>query len=434
MGGAQGGQELSRTIYLGNVRKDASATEILNQVKTGAVESFKILPEKTCAFLSFLEPASAQLFYQEFLSKRLTVQDVDLKVGWGKPNPIPSNIQLAAQSGATRNVYLGQFDDSVTEESLRQELSKFGEIEQIKVIQEKQIAFVHFTSISAAIKCVSALKQDPTWASRRVNYGKDRCAYNGKAAGGDQQQYNFNFQHPFRGTFGFDPFNGGGMNPTSMIPQAYGANNGGQLRTIYLGNIPAEATCEDLCNAIRGGILFQIRYLSDKHIAFVTFVDAQSAMNVYNFANVNGLMVKGKRLRVGWGKPTSVPASVAVAVQGGASRNIYIGGIENNFDEEKLRQDFAEYGEIELINALKEKNCAFVNFTSVTNAMKALSAMKQHPDYRKYKINYGKDRCGNPPKRMSQQQSRPESASQQQQHHTSPPPDDDGNYGASFTD
>ena len=29
---------------------------------------------------------------------------------------------------------------------------------------------------------------------------------------------------------------------------------------------------------------------------------------------------------------------------------------------EKLKRDFGEYGDIELVNFLKEKNCAFVNF------------------------------------------------------------------------
>lgn len=44
---------------------------------------------------------------------------------------------------------------------------------------------------------------------------------------------------------------------------------GGQAlnRTVYLGNIHPETTMEDLCNAIRGGVLQSIRYMADKHIA-----------------------------------------------------------------------------------------------------------------------------------------------------------------------
>ena len=49
----------------------------------------------------------------------------------------------------------------------------------------------------------------------------------------------------------------------------FGSLNGNQglNRTIYLGNIHPETTTEDLCNAIRGGVLQSIRYMQDKHIA-----------------------------------------------------------------------------------------------------------------------------------------------------------------------
>jgi len=57
----------------------------------------------------------------------------------------------------------------------------------------------------------------------------------------------------------------GGMNGMNGL----GGLNGNQAlnRTIYLGNIHPETTAEDLCNAIRGGVLQSIRYMQDKHIA-----------------------------------------------------------------------------------------------------------------------------------------------------------------------
>lgn len=36
---------------------------------------------------------------------------------------------------------------------------------------------------------------------------------------------------------------------------------------IYIGNLHPETTTEELCNCIRGGMLAQIRYMPDKHIA-----------------------------------------------------------------------------------------------------------------------------------------------------------------------
>lgn len=41
----------------------------------------------------------------------------------------------------------------------------------------------------------------------------------------------------------------------------------------------------------------------------------------------------------------------------GATRNVYIGNVEDyeTFTDEKLKRDFGEYGDIELVNFLKEK-------------------------------------------------------------------------------
>ena len=91
---------------------------------------------------------------------------------------MPSQIALAiSQSNASRNVYFGGLDDGTTEEQLRDNLSRFGLIDQVKIVRDKNIGFVHFLSISVATKVVNTLPTEPAWAGKRVNYGKDRCAY-----------------------------------------------------------------------------------------------------------------------------------------------------------------------------------------------------------------------------------------------------------------
>lgn len=44
-------------------------------------------------------------------------------------------------------------------------------------MRDKNIGFVHFLSISTAMKVVQELPKEAAWHGRRVNYGKDRCAY-----------------------------------------------------------------------------------------------------------------------------------------------------------------------------------------------------------------------------------------------------------------
>jgi len=68
--------------------------------------------------------------------------------------------------------------------------------------------------------------------------------------------------------------------------------------------------------------------------------------------------LNNRRLKVGWGKNSGpLSPALALAVHSGATRNVYIGGIEDFelFNEERLKRDFGEYGDIELVNYLKEK-------------------------------------------------------------------------------
>ena len=44
------------------------------------------------------------------------------------------------------------------------------------------------------------------------------------------------------------------------------------------------------------------------------------------------------------------------------------------------------------------RNCAFVNFTNISNAIKAIDGIKSKPDYANLRIAHGKDRCANPPR------------------------------------
>nr|GAT53117.1 RNA-binding protein nrd1 [Mycena chlorophos] len=538
-----------RTVYVGNLPPSASVDELLNLVHFGPLESIRVLPEKSCVFLSFLDAPTAAAFFADATLRKLTLHAQELKIGWGKPSPVPAQVlQAIAQSGASRNVYLGGLDENMTEEQLRDELSKFGLIDQVKIVRDKNIGFVHFLSISIATKVVNTLPTDPAWAGKRVNYGKDRCAYVPKSqqAAAHQAQaaaaqsllqsagafaspiatMNPNsFSSPILTTNPNSFANGYSSQPPSAHPSGAGANSnpftsgaaaaatspatgpgsahpgnagaasqlltvqaqaanagaaspmtaypytpgftpdalsammgmgmvggmmsplspGGMMgmlggmgglpigmaagnRTVYLGNIHPETSTEDLCNAIRGGVLQSIRYMADKHIAtstedlcnairggvlqsirymadkhiaFITFIDPAAAFTFFQVSSYQGLTLNNRRLKIGWGKNSGpLPPTLALAVHAGATRNVYIGNVEDFevFNEERLRADFGEFGDIELVNFLKEKNCAFVNFTNISNAIKAIEAIKTRPEYANLRIAHGKDRCANPPR------------------------------------
>ncbi|KAI0128373.1 hypothetical protein BJ170DRAFT_324954 [Xylariales sp. AK1849] len=402
----------SRTVYLGNIPPDTTAEEILGHVRSGQIESVRLLPDKNCAFISFLDANAATHFHSDAILKKLCIKGQDIKIGWGKPSQVPTSVALAVQqSGASRNVYLGNLPEDISDEELREELGKFGAIDTIKIVREKNIAFVHFLSVANAMKAVQQLPQEPKWQSpRRVYYGKDRCAYVSKTQQQNAAQYLGiapGYAHMLTGA-DRDVISSAlaqqSVAAAAVATTAGGINNLGN-RTIYLGNIHPETTIEEICNVVRGGLLHHIRYIPDKHICFVTFIDPTAAASFYALSNLQGLMIHNRRLKIGWGKHSgALPPAIALAVSGGASRNVYIGNLDDTWTEERLRQDFSEFGEIELVNTLREKSCAFVNFTNIANAIKAIEAIRSKDEYKKFKVNFGKDRCGNQPRQLQQSQ------------------------------
>lgn len=142
-----------RTVYVGNLPATASVDELLNLVHFGPLESVRVLPEKSCVFLSFLDGSTAAAFHADATIKKLALHGQELKIGWGKPSPVPSTVALSVtQNNASRNVYLGGLDEGMTEEQLRDDLSRFGLIDQVKIVRDKNIGFVHFLSIAVAMK------------------------------------------------------------------------------------------------------------------------------------------------------------------------------------------------------------------------------------------------------------------------------------------
>jgi len=389
-----------RTIYVGNLAPETTYEELLNHVRGGIIDNVKIIDDKNCAFITFVEASAAAAFQQDANSRRIVVKDNELKFNWGKPSQISPNILVAVNNQATRTVYIGNTDETVTESFLQEELSKFGIVESIKILPEKHIAFVYMTSVSAAIKAVQTLSNDSKWANRRVNYGKDRCAVPIKPNpnmmyGNGYSQYGSGINPMNYQSMGFDMFNGQNSQMSPVMINSNPTNN----RTIFLGSLHPETTTKDICDVIRGGILQDIKYKQDKGIAFVTFIDPNAATAFFNRAQSEGLLIKKRLVKVGWGKLSSqLNQQVAKAVQNKASRNVYLGNINDTITEEKLKQDFSEYGEVELINIIPDKSIAFVNFTDILSAVKAVEGIQNNEDYKTFKVGYGKDRCGNPPR------------------------------------
>jgi hypothetical protein len=51
-------------------------------------------------------------------------------------------------------------------------------------------------------------------------------------------------------------------------------------------------------------------------------------------------MIHNRRLKIDGEHSGALPPAIALAVSGGASRNVYIGNPDESWSEERLRQDF----------------------------------------------------------------------------------------------
>ncbi|CCH46362.1 hypothetical protein BN7_5955 [Wickerhamomyces ciferrii] len=332
---------------------------------------------------------------------------------------------------------------------------------------QDQFAFIHFTNISSAIKAVEQLSLSPIWSNTKIFYGTDRCSINNNSLvlrsitdeqdeiisqiseenedellqedevffenyqqqqQQQQQQQRPRLSHTYSHNDIFIPqqfvndeyvssaLNQKNITARAVATNAGGVNNAGN-RTVHLGNLDPKTKPEDICNVVRGGVLQQIKHFPNKKICFLTFIEPVAAAQFYANANIDGVTLHGRKLKIGWGNPSGpLPNSIALAVTVGASRNVYIGIKDEDLDDESLklpneeilREDFSKFGEIEQINFFKNDRCVFLNFLNIANAIKVVddangsSSEKFHEyfdnKYRNLKISFGKDRCGNPPK------------------------------------
>jgi hypothetical protein len=222
-------------------------------------------------------------------------------------------------------------------------------------------------------------------------------------------------------------------------------------RTIYLGNLHVNSTIEEIANNVRaGGLVESIKYHPEKRVCFITFVDPTVALKFYlNHQVLHQLIVHGHDITVGWAKNHSGPLSreISLAVTAGASRNVYIGiklvkdaPVQDGAaklklpNEATLRKDFSMFGLLEQINFYHNKDCGFLNFLNILDAIRLvecfeieshhaierLTALLDDCDhtteetggetdnhatatafyhkYKEFKISFAKDRCGNSPK------------------------------------
>jgi len=144
---------------------------------------------------------------------------------------------------------------------------QFGLVEDIKLIRNKNLVLVHFTSIAACIRAVTALSvatayqyghsnlpgqsfasvmprgcnRNPWSVDRKVQFAKDRCAIT-------QDDHRGSILEDSTMAFRRANSNSSSYDNSTSDTAVFGSEN----NTVYLGGLHPETTCEEICNAVRG--------------------------------------------------------------------------------------------------------------------------------------------------------------------------------------
>jgi RNA recognition motif-containing protein len=177
-GGGAGGAEGSggnRSVWLGNLPYGITEEELRAEFAPyGMLRDVKILTQKNCAFLHYFDPADAERALMAARGKRLRGQEI--RVGWGKPDPAEGrerDERTGDGNPPSRNLWVGNLHPNVTEELLHQTFSPFGRIEHIKLLHQKNCAFILMSSMEEATNARRTMMgRELLGRPLRINYGK----------------------------------------------------------------------------------------------------------------------------------------------------------------------------------------------------------------------------------------------------------------------
>ncbi|KAA1471339.1 hypothetical protein DENSPDRAFT_106828 [Dentipellis sp. KUC8613] len=180
-------------------------------------------------------------------------------------------------------------------------------------------------------------------------------------------------------------------------------------RSLWIGNLDSSVTSEQLIHVFAPyGAIESLRLLPEKECGFVNFVDQADAVrakeDVLNRLGGNIGMPNGQTVRIGFGKADSAPAAPGKSASSNASSNaspgaagkaaanaglngldaqlqstptraLWIGSIPSTTTPATILSVFSPYGPIESARVLTHKNCGFINFERLDDAVRARKAL-----------------------------------------------------------
>eukprot|EP00899_Mesostigma_viride_P024468 jgi/Mesvir1/5205/Mv24079-RA.1 len=196
-GGGGGGpkiqQEPARYLWIGNLTPESNRAVLEDLFgRIGPLESVFVYPNRGFGFVNFLAQKDAERAMAEMRGYNLNGMPLRIEYGKGPG----SNINKQSEgpppglgkplNKPTNSLWVGNCGPAVTKEILLGEFSKFGPIDNFKLMADRRCAFVDFANVDDAMRALTSLQGFKVGEDDlRIDFGKGSKAraHHGDGAG-----------------------------------------------------------------------------------------------------------------------------------------------------------------------------------------------------------------------------------------------------------
>jgi RNA recognition motif-containing protein len=175
----------------------------------------------------------------------------------------------------------------------------------------------------------------------------------------------------------------------SLENEDYEINMAQESKTLWVEPIDGETSATEIITPFtKFGEIEFMRIVPEKSGAFITYVDEEDAVKAKN--GLTDIEIANKKVTVGYGRISLAdPANDEKGLQ--PTKSLWIGNIPQSIGNDELGELFSKFGKIESARVLTHKNCGFVNFEKLEDAIKAKLEMNgKEIDGTDLRIGYAK--------------------------------------------
>ncbi len=142
----------------------------------GPIDNIRAIVQKNCAFVTFQDRQSAWMCINTLQRSPVTIRGFTFRLGWGKPTD-----QMGAPAGGSAGLpmaspsnclWLGSVNFDLSEDELYGPFSRFGTIENIRLLPAKKCAFITFSNVAEAELALREMQGQAIRGERlKINFG-----------------------------------------------------------------------------------------------------------------------------------------------------------------------------------------------------------------------------------------------------------------------